>query len=284
MLYYHFKYKIILVLLLRIAALCVILIRYSDNLVYNASHIYKPHCWCLDCRTLRIMAKNGTIKRRAKDAHADIEGSRRHVARMTAAPPLLNFNKQLMDTVIRGTKTFRLKPNQINVTGLLYTQRRRFNFTIKSLISGYSHLVDVFSEFKIVKVRVWAYTTLSTSAPGIATMVVTPSDYIPKSTSYEQLTVIPGAITRRIWQPLHSVYYPTSPSERNWFPSSETKVLFSLLFMARDIPPPDSTAYENELQVIWDVHLRCRGLKTATMKEVGSIQKLVSAYEVMTTN
>lgn len=220
------------------------------------------------------MVKNGSTKRRAKRARSTRRGGRRNVARMTSAPPLLSFNRQLMNTVLRGSMTIGIS------AGTLYSE----NFNVKSLISGYSQLVSVFTEFKVTRVRVWAYTTLSTSAPGVASMVVTPSDYIPQTATYEQITVIPGAITRRIWQPFHCVYYPTSPNEKDWFLSSEAKTLFTLMFMCKDVAAPEAATYKNELQIIWDVHIRCRGLKTANPKPPGDVDNLISTYEVMTTN
>lgn len=214
------------------------------------------------------MVKNGSVKRRAKRARSTGK-RRRNVVRMTTTPPLLNFNKQLMNTVIRGSTVKGITNNSLLVV----------DFTVASLIASYSQLVSVFTEFKIARVKVWAYTTLSTSASGVATMLVTPHDEVSPATSYEQLTSTPGAIVRRIWQPFHGNYYPTSPSDREWFIADSKKQLCTLHFFAKDIPAPNDAVTKNEIQIVWDVHIKCRGLKTPAKQD-----ELLSSFEVMTTN
>lgn len=219
------------------------------------------------------MVKNGQTKRRAKRARTARKG-RRSVARMTAAPPMLNFNKQLMNTVIRGSKVVAFKSGDLV----------RHQFTFKTILEAYPQLPAVFSQFKIQRVKVWAYTTVSTSSAGIGTLMTVPIKEAEAKYSYEQLTATPGAITRRIWQPFHTCYYPTSPSEREWFGNGVSRQLFEVLFCAKDVPPPDATTWSTELQIIWDAHIRCRGLNTQTTVEDHALQEVIASYEVMHAN
>lgn len=212
------------------------------------------------------MVKNNKAKRRANRARPSRR--RRSVARMTTAPPLQSFNKQLMNTVLRGSVTKGISNNSLLVV----------DFSVKELMSSYSQLPALFSEFKIQRVKVWAYTTLSTASSGVATLLVAPSDEVSQKITSDQLASSPGAITRRIWQPFHCNYYPTSPSEREWFGSDLNRQLLTLQFLARDIPTPSDAVTKNELQIIWDVHVRCRGLKIAKSENP------LDSFEVMTMN
>lgn len=196
------------------------------------------------------MAKNRKVKRRAPRTPR----RRNRQRRMTAAPPLMPFNRSLMNTTLRGSsvKTF--------ASSALLT----LDFTTDVIFSAYASLVNAFREVKVQRVKVWVYTSLSSSSSGLATMIVAPKDEINAAESLATVTSSPGAITRKIWQPFHGVYYPTEPDERNWFTTSDKRHLFVLQFYAQDLPPVNSANEKRELQIVWDAHVRFRGQSSST--------------------
>lgn len=189
--------------------------------------------------------KNKNGKRRAVNRPS----RRRTRHRVAASPPLINFNKTLMNTVIRASSTKGIQES--NLETLIYS--------VNNLISGYPQLVSTFKEIKIKRVNVWTMSTCSTAASGSITMLVAPTAEVNSTETWDQLTVTPGASTKRIWQTVRGVYYPTEPDERNWMPISSKKPMFTVLLMVKDIPADNSVSSKCEVQVITDVHVVVRG-------------------------
>lgn len=174
---------------------------------------------------------------------------------MTSAPPLQNFNKILSNTVLRGSSS-----DKIQVSSLV-----AIDFTKSNLFADYSSLAAAYKECKIKKVCVWVSTNLSATSPGLWTSIVAPVDEINGKDTYSMLSASPGSYTRKIFQPLHGVYYPTEPAERNWFDTKSKDYLFTLQVMTSEMPPNNSIKYDPiYIQVIWDAHILFRGRRTQT--------------------
>lgn len=170
---------------------------------------------------------------------------------MTNSPPLLPFNRKLVNTTFRGSAIKGIEEN--NVLNVV--------FTTQTIIAGYPQVVAAFKEMKILRAKVWAYTTLSAAASGTITMITCPPELAQSKTTAEFVAAAPGAITRKVWQPLHGVYYPTEPTERDWFDIGSTHSVFVVQLFPKDLPKSDSTTPKNEVQFVWDVHVQLRGQK-----------------------
>lgn len=120
-------------------------------------------------------------------------------------------------------------------------------------------MFESFKEMKVVRVKIWAYTTLPTSASGIITMITSPADLSQKKTTAVLAAAAPGAITRKIYQPLRGVWFPTEPSERDWLTIDNSKLLFTVQFFPSNLPKSDSTTAANGLTIIIDAHVQLRG-------------------------
>lgn len=140
-------------------------------------------------------------------------------------------------------------------------------FRTQTLVSGYPQVVAAFKEIKVLKVKVWAYTSLSTSSPGTLTMITCPMGLAQKNSTQKLAVAAPGAITRKIWQPLHGVYFPTEPSERDWLPIDTQHLVFDLEFFPWNIPVPaelNEVQYA-QIQIIVDAHVMLRGQRNGVL-------------------
>lgn len=182
---------------------------------------------------------------------------------MTTSPPLLPFNKKLVNSTFRGSA----------IKGLTENSALTVEFTTQTIISGYPQVVSAFKEMKIIRAKVWAYTTLSTTATGTITMITAPPELVQSKTTAVFAAAAPGAITRRVWQPLHGVYYPTEPTERDWFDIGSTHKVFSVQFFPKDLPKTDSVAAAVEIQLVWDVHVQLRGQKNGVSLSPDAFQE-----------
>lgn len=199
------------------------------------------------------MAKNRKSFTRTKRTPRSNARRRRGSARLTATPPLLPFNRKAVNSTFRSAITQSISNNSF-LTLSFYT---------KTLVEGYPHVFESFKEMKVVRVKIWAYTTLPTSASGIITMITSPADLSQKKTTATLAAAAPGAITRKIYQPLRGVWFPTEPSERDWFPigndSTKDKLLFTVQFFPSNLPKTDSTTAAHGLTLIIDAHVQLRG-------------------------
>lgn len=167
------------------------------------------------------------------------------------APPLQPFNKKLMNTVVRGCVFKTIQESSLLV----------IDFTVQAVISSYPQLTSCFKEIRIKRVNVWMYTTLSAASSGTITLAVCPKDEINPSATPVTLATTPGSITRRVWQSLHAMYYPTEPDERNWFPIKQDKHLFVVQIIGKDLPKPGNSINPDvlDVQIVWDAHVELRG-------------------------
>lgn len=175
---------------------------------------------------------------------------------MTTSPPLLPFNRRLVNSTFRGSALKGIQDGAITTV----------SFNAQTIIAGYPQVVSAFKEMKILRVKVWAYTTLSSAAAGTITMITCPVDLIQPRTTAVFAAAAPGAITRKVWQPLHGVYYPTEPSERDWFDIGSTNAVFAVQLFPKDLPKSDSTGPAYEIQLIWDAHVQLRGQKNGVQQ------------------
>jgi hypothetical protein len=170
---------------------------------------------------------------------------------MKSIPPMVPFNRTMMNSIVRGSSFGLLEENSVTFKP----------FTIQTMISGFSQLVSCFTEIKILKVFVWMTTTMPTSSTGVITMITTPTDEFaqPTKVTYQSLAAVPGAITRKVYQTLHGVYYPTEPKEKDWFKIDDNKTFFNVYWIGKDLPTGDAIRKINDYQLIWDAHIKVRG-------------------------
>lgn len=201
------------------------------------------------------MAKSNKNRRRAP------RKTKRMVRRarprgITSYPPLVSFNKQLLNTTLRFTST-----GSFQVDSLI-----AHDFTVKTLFTGYPQLVSCFKELKIIRAKVWITPAAGMNSAGFYTICVTPHDLINPSETFTGLSSNPGSMTRKVFQPLHGSYFPTEPDERNWFPASSDKHLFVVQLMANSLDASGSTNQTKiAYQLVCDVHMRFRG-RVSTVK------------------
>lgn len=118
-------------------------------------------------------------------------------------------------------------------------------------------LSKLFAEIKILRVNIYLYAkSISYQSVGIHTLVVTDKheicetdrDFISTSSS-------PGAVTRRITQPLHGSWFPTEPTDRDWMPFNAKSDVLDVAYATDGITLP------MDFDLFFDVHCRLRGLK-----------------------
>lgn len=215
------------------------------------------------------MAKNRKARTRApRKARRRTRGGRRNMNRI----PLQPFNRQLMNTVLRGSTTKSFNDNSLLIV----------EFTSDALLGAYSQIFASFREIKIQRVHVWVQTLCSTATSGVFTIVVAPKDVINNKATYDQLASTPGSISGRAFNTLHGLYYPTQPDERNWFPKHSTKSLFVVQFMSNGIPKENTINPSLKLQLVWDAHVRARGLTVEPSADAVTLPSVVDGYDMLT--
>lgn len=171
---------------------------------------------------------------------------------MSSLPPLTSFNGLKCNTVLRSSVIKGISENMLQVV----------DFTTSSLFASYPQLTSVFKEVKVCKVKVWLVTTLSSASSGVISLCVTPKDLVNSQDTYAGFSCTPGVMTRKSFQTLHGLYYPTEPDERNWFLISAKRHLFTAQIWAKDLPKPTGTSTTVDVQLIYDAHVMFRGRVT----------------------
>lgn len=206
------------------------------------------------------------MAKRSRSRKSPRTQSRRASGRLgLTQPPPTSYSSIRCNTTLRGTLVTRISDHHL-FTGL---------FSVNNLLTGYPKLASVFKEVKILKVKVWLVTTLPSSASGIISLLVAPSALAYSSDDFADFSCSPGVMTRKSFQTLHGVYYPTQPSERNWFPVGSQEKAFAVQICAVNIPelpalnPPPLTSPDlvsadpklkrADVQIVWDAHLMFRG-------------------------
>lgn len=174
---------------------------------------------------------------------------RRRATRMSSQPPLLPFNRILGNSVFRSSTRHDLTNDSF--LGL--------DYHTQTIVSGYPQVVAAYKEMRVVRVNVWAYTTLSTASPGIMTMITVPLGLAQKRSTVILAAASPGAITRKVWQPLRGCYFPTEPTERDWLPIDTQHIVFSLEFYLHGLKDDKDNDITTEIVVVLDAHVLLRG-------------------------
>jgi len=177
--------------------------------------------------------------------------NRRRMSRKTALPPLVPFNRCLMNTVLRGVATKKFEVNSLLAV----------DFATTAIFGAYSQLISSFREVKIMKVRVWITTSFNASSSGQFVMITCPKDELDSHGKFDTLASTPGAIIRKVYQPAYGIYYPTEPSERDWFLTSSAKQLFVVLLLFKDVAKQNGVNPDPPLEftLTWDAHVKFRG-------------------------
>lgn len=201
------------------------------------------------------MAKGNKARRRTRRTSKRMgRRTRSRGMSIPSLPPLQPFNRQLVNTVLRVSIVKSMNPDSLVV----------HDYSTSVLFSSYPQLVACFREVKIQKVRVWVVPASSTSSAGLYTICVAPKDQINVKEDFNGLSQDPGCITRKVFQTSHAVYYPTEPSEKNWFPTTSAQHLFSVQLICTGMDKSNSIAEPGmTYQVICDSHVRFRGRSTS---------------------
>lgn len=212
------------------------------------------------------MAKSRKSKPRKKSRRS----TRRPRAKrgMSSLPPPLSFNGLKCNTTFRSSILLQIQDNSLLA----------HDFSIKDLSKSYPQMISCFKEVKIMKVKFWLVTTLSAASSGVISFCVTPKDMVNSKDSYANFSCTPGAMTRKSYQTLHGMYFPTEPDERNWFPIDSTKHLLTLQIFGKDLPKSSGTDTSVEVQIIYDAHLAFRG-KAAT--QTGLANAFCDEFEII---
>lgn len=130
-----------------------------------------------------------------------------------------------------------------------------------------------YNEFKVHSVRIWSIVPSAVSTtPGLHTMLLADKDEsefparAAQAARFTNLSDLSGTMMRRIYQPLHSHWTPTEPTDKDWIPVSAS-VQFAQFAYASSTPltPPF------EVHLIMDFILSFRGVKmTASPNGVDS--------------
>lgn len=181
--------------------------------------------------------------------------------RMPSLPPLQSFNKRLSSTVIRSVMYKTLQTDTLQA----------IDFTINDLISSFPQLLSCYKEIKVGKALVWVMPTSGNSSAGLYTLCVGPSEELNSKETFAGLSETPGCITRKIYQTSHAVYYPTSPTERNWFSiqTATDRQIFTAQLMCTGLGPSNGAQQPSmSYQIVCDAHLSFRGRATTITADV----------------
>lgn len=216
------------------------------------------------------MAK-GNKSRRGKKRQTKRMVRRRRSLGISNQPPPLHFNQQMMNTVLRYSVSKIANNDELLV----------LDFTTDNLFSSYPQLRICFREVKIIRSKLWIMPQLSSTAPGLYTFCVAPKDQVNPSETFNGLSSTPGCITRKVSQTAKAVYYPTEPSEKDWFPVGSGRHLFVGQVFATGLVKSNGINVNGNLplQVVCDTHLRFRG--RASNKTSYAEYEVVSAMDAM---
>jgi len=92
-------------------------------------------------------------------------------------------------------------------------------------------LVYQYTEVKVHRVRVYWQSDNGTFDADSVCLVVSDFDENSSSatTDFGELMSYPGAMTRKVWQNVSNVWFPTEPTDRNWMKVDETGELLTVL-------------------------------------------------------
>lgn len=143
------------------------------------------------------------------------------VRKLSSAPPRLS--------ITANTRRL-LLPFNSNVSGVTSST---LNLTFSGIFNYPPNrgLVYQYTEVKVHRVRVYWQSDNGTSDAGSACLVVSDFDENSSSatTDFGELMSYPGAMTRKVWQNVSNVWFPTEPTDRNWMKVDDTGELLTVL-------------------------------------------------------
>lgn len=185
-----------------------------------------------------------------------------------AAPPALSMMSNQCSLWLRTVQklAFKKDPAQYNES---------WNPTITTLVGDpWNILSDIFAEIKVLRINIYLYTrNTNLTSSGIHTLVVTDKDEIYETNrSFISTSSAPGAVTRRITQPLHGTWFPTEPSDRAWTIFNDAAMYTNIAYAI------DGVTLPLEFDLFFDVHCRFRGLKhPASVTDLRSVSVQLAA-------
>lgn len=169
-----------------------------------------------------------------------------------AAPPALSMMSNQCSLWLRTVQ-------KLSFTNAKYNEK--WNPSITTLIGNpWKPLANLFAELKVLRVNVYLYTrNTSLSSVGIHSLVVADKDEVyDVARDFISTSSTPGAVTRRITQPLHGTWFPTEPSDRDWTLFNDATTYLDVVYAV------DGATLPLEFDLFFDVHCRFRGLKHLT--------------------
>lgn len=169
-------------------------------------------------------------------------------------PPPIPFDKCFMDVTLRQS---------LENSSMAINTRLDKTLTIASLFDGpWISLRSTFSQVKVKKIHIYAIPAVGLDECGWhAINVAPPSEFvISEKTSFSLLTSLPGTKIGRISRLLTSVWYPTSPDEREWVETDSTKNLIDYCYMSNGMQSHGKATATYPIEFIVDAHVRLRGV------------------------
>lgn len=143
------------------------------------------------------------------------------VRKLSSAPPRLS--------ITANTRRL-LLPFNSNVSGVTSST---LNLTFSGIFNYPPNrgLVYQYTEVKVHRVRVYWQSDNGTYDAGSACLVVSDFDENSSSatTDFGELMSYPSAMTRKVWQNVSNVWFPTEPTDRNWMKVDDTGELLTVL-------------------------------------------------------
>lgn len=174
------------------------------------------------------------------------------INRGSVAPPPLSLTSNTTTLWLRTIQKQTLDKSTYNV---------KWNPSLNAVVGApWSALASLFAEIKILRLNVYLYTRNQPfgTASGIHTLGVTDYQEIDSNANvrdFSSISAQPGSMTRRITQPLHGVWFPTEPTDRDWHPFTTSSNLCDVFYAS------DGREGELNVDVFFDAHIKLRGLK-----------------------
>lgn len=166
-----------------------------------------------------------------------------------AAPPPLSMMSNQCSLWLRTVQKLTFNKGKYN---------EKWNPSITTLVGEpWNQLSKIFAEIKVSRINVYLYTrNTNLSSVGIHTLVVSDTDEIyDLKRDFISTSSAPGAVTRRITQPLHGSWFPTEPSDREWALYNSKSTYLDVAYSV------DGAILPLDFDIFFDVHCHFRGLK-----------------------
>lgn len=173
-------------------------------------------------------------------------------SRVTNAPPRLSITANTRRLVI---------PYGVDVS----THSTTIKLTHKNIFE-YGPNVGLsyeFSEVKVHRIRVFWQSDNGTGDKGSTILVVGDNgeNNIKEDTPFHELMSYPGSMVRKTWQNISAVWFPTEPTDRDWYGVGSSNTILSV-YMRHSVegsgPNPTPSSLNGRLMMLCSVSMRGR--------------------------